>query len=130
MAKAKKSRGAKRSSAPPTTLSECNKCPAKCCHDLVQPIDKPKNEEDIFELKWELQYDTIRVYIRSHRWYRIIAGRCQYLNDHDRCTIYERRPKRCRELGPPECEACGDFFDVMISTPQELEAHLAKSPKR
>ena len=123
----KRQRGA---SAAPTTLGECAKCPALCCHDFVQPIDKPKTDDDIFELKWELQYDTIRVFIRSRRWYRIVAGRCLYLDDDDRCTIYERRPKRCRQLGPPECEARGDFFEVMISTPEELNEHLARSKSR
>ena len=62
--------------AVPTTLGECQDCPALCCHDLVVPIDKPRTADDIEELKWELQYDTIRVFVRSHRWYRLIAGRC------------------------------------------------------
>ena len=114
----------------PTTLSECEDCPALCCHDLVEPMDKPKTADDIFELKWELQYDTINVFVRSHRWYRIIAGRCMYLDRSNRCRIYERRPKRCRDMKPPECERFGEFYDVMITSPEELDEHLAKTRRR
>ena len=111
-------------------LEACQDCPALCCHDLVMPMTKPRTDDDIFELKWELQYDTVRVFIRSHRWYRIIQGRCMYLDENNLCTIYARRPRRCREHNPPECEKFGEFYDTMISTPQELEAHLARSKRR
>lgn len=112
------------------TLDVCDDCPALCCHDLVMPIEKPKTEEDVSELKWELQYDTIRVFIRSHRWYRIIKGRCMYLDESNLCRIYATRPKRCREHNPPQCERFGDFYEAMISTPQELEAYLARRKRR
>ena len=115
---------------PNTTLDPCRHCGAKCCHDLVMPIHKPRTADDIFELRWELQYDTVRVFIRSHRWYRIIHARCQYLDDQDRCTIYDKRPNRCRQMRPPECEHYGDFWEVLIKTPDELDAHLANGKRR
>ncbi len=89
-------------------------------------ITKPRTRDDIDELKWELQYDTVRVFIRNYRWHRIIQGRCMYLDEHNFCTIYDRRPKRCREHNPPDCEHYGEFYDVMISTPEELDEHLGK----
>jgi Fe-S-cluster containining protein len=106
------------------TVDACNGCPALCCHDLVMPITKPRTADDIDELKWELQYDTIRIFIRSHRWYRMIYGRCMYLDDDNLCTIYDRRPKRCRTHNPPECERFGEFYDVMLTTPEELDEYL------
>jgi len=126
----KTGKAAKTSQAPQTTFKACATCGAKCCHDLVMPIDKPKTADDVAELKWELQYDTVRVYLRSHRWYRIIAGRCIYLDANDRCTIYERRHRRCREVKPPDCEHFASFYDVMISTPEELDEHLARRSRR
>ena len=123
-------RGPKAGEVPETTFKACATCGAKCCHDLVMPIDKPRTADDVAELKWELQYDTVRVYIRSHRWYRIIAGRCIYLDRNNRCTIYERRPRRCREIRPPDCEHFDDFYDVMIATPEELDSHLARTSRR
>ncbi len=109
-------------------LDACNGCPAKCCHDLVMHITKPRTRDDIDELKWELQYDTVRVFIVNYRWHRIIAGRCMYLDEDNFCTIYDRRPKRCREHNPPDCEHYGEFYDVMISTPEELDEHLGRKP--
>ncbi len=112
------------------TRDPCDKCPALCCHDLVLPIQKPKTDDDVFELKWELQYDTVRVFVRSHRWYRIIKARCMYLTRDNLCRIYEKRPRRCRELNPPDCERFGEFYDAMISTPEQLEAYLARHKRR
>ena len=112
------------------TLPECEGCPALCCHDLVMPIEKPKTRDDIDELKWKLQYDTVRVFIRNYRWYLLIKGRCIYLDKDNFCTIYDRRPKRCREHKPPDCERYGPFYDVMISTPEELEEYLNGHRKR
>lgn len=123
-------RAATERKAVPTALSECRDCPALCCHELVEPIDKPRTAEDISELKWELQYDTINVFIRSHRWYRIIAGRCMYLDRNNRCKIYERRPKRCRDMKPPACERFGEYYEVMITTPEELDEHLSRTRRR
>jgi len=116
----------KRSALPDTTLAVCHDCGAKCCHDLVQPIDMPQTPDEVEELKWDLRYDTIRAFIRSHRWYRIVSGRCQYLDDNDRCTIYARRPRRCREMKPIDCEQTGRFWDTMIATPEELDAYMAE----
>ena len=113
-----------------TALDDCLNCGAKCCHDLVQPILKPRTDDDVDELKWELQYDVVRVFIRSHRWYRLIRARCGYLDDHNRCTIYDRRPWRCRRMKPPECEHFGAFYEVMISTPEELDAYLRNGRPR
>ena len=115
---------------PATALDDCLHCGAKCCHDLVRPINKPRTADDVDEMKWELQYDVVRVFIRSHRWYRIIHARCLYLDDHDRCTIYDRRHWRCRQMKPPECEHFGDYWEVMISTPEDLDAHLANGKLR
>ncbi len=112
------------------TLTKCDDCPAKCCHDLVMHITKPRTSDDIDELKWELQYDTIRVFILNYRWHRIIQGRCMYLDEHNFCTIYDRRPSRCRKHNPPGCEHFGEFYDVMISTPEELDKHLARRSGR
>jgi len=113
-----------------TTLEACNDCPALCCHDLVMPIEKPKTDQDVEELKWELQYDTVRCFVRSHRWYRLVKGRCIYLDRNNRCKIYARRPKRCREHKPPDCEFFGEFYDVMITTPEELDEYLAARKRR
>jgi len=76
-------------------------------------------------MKWYLQYDTVSVAIRHHRWYLVVAGKCIYLDDHNLCTIYDRRPERCRRHRPPDCERFGAWYDTLITTPEELDAYLA-----
>jgi Fe-S-cluster containining protein len=107
-----------------TTRQECNDCPALCCKNLSMRICKPVTRSEIEDLKWQLHWDTVRVYVRNNRWYQLVEGRCMYLSDDDRCLAYDDRPSICRRHNPPDCEYFGDFFDVMISTPGELESYL------
>jgi Fe-S-cluster containining protein len=107
-----------------TTKSECSGCPAVCCHNLSITILKPRTRKEIEELKWHLHYDTVQVYILNKRWHLYVRGRCRYLDSADLCTIYDRRPDKCRQHNPPNCEQFAGFYDVMLSTPEELERHL------
>ena len=93
-------------------------------------ITKPRTKEEIDELAWQLRYDTIRVFIREHRWYLMTEGRCIYLTSENLCSIYERRPSICRRHNPPECERYGKFYDAMIETPEALVRHLGEAPSR
>ena len=113
-----------------TTDSTCAKCPSLCCTNLSVWIGSPRTKAEIEDLKWQLQFDTVRIYIRNRRWYQLVEGRCMYLGDDYQCKIYERRPDKCRAHNPPNCEFFGKFYDVMISTPEELEAYLAKTRRR
>ena len=110
--------------------AQCRRCPALCCRDLVLPINKPRTRDDIDDLKWQIQYDTVRVYVRSHRWYVVIQGRCIYLTKKNLCSIYERRPEECRKLNPPDCERYGTYYDVMIETPEQLDQYLSRGRRR
>ncbi|MCK4375846.1 MAG: YkgJ family cysteine cluster protein [Candidatus Brocadiae bacterium] len=126
----KSAKGASRAATDGRTKPGCAGCPALCCHDLVMPIPKPKNRAEVEELKWDLQYDTVRVFITSHRWHRLIEGRCIYLTRRNLCRIYKDRPQRCRRHNPPDCERYGDYWDVMLNTPEELEAYLDKEKRK
>jgi len=108
----------------------CEGCPSLCCYDMVIPIDRPRTRADEEELTWQVQYDTIRVFIVNKRWHMIVAGKCQYLDKNGWCTRYETRPERCRKHNPPGCERYGSFYDVMLETPEELGAYLDKERKR
>jgi len=112
------------------TLSLCRDCPAKCCHDLVLVIDKPKKKSDIEHYMWQLHYDTVRIAITGKKWHTVYEGRCIYLDDDNLCTIYDRRPKICRDHNPPDCEHYGKWYDVLIETPEELKEYLKAEKKR
>jgi Fe-S-cluster containining protein len=118
-----------------TSLNECAKCPAACCHDLTIDIKKPRTIGEIEELKWKLNYETVAVYVRNRRWHLLVKGRCRYLGDDDLCTIYEQRDEVCREHNPPHCEWYDDWYDFMFTDPEELDAYLTaerrgKRPKK
>ena len=104
----------------------CDGCPAICCTNLAMPMDKPRNRVDIEDLKWHLHYDTVSVFIRNRRWYLQVEGRCMYLDKNNLCTIYEKRPDKCRRHNPPSCEYYTEHYDVILHTPEELEEYLKK----
>jgi Fe-S-cluster containining protein len=107
-------------------VAACDGCPALCCRDLNVWIAAPKTNEEIDDLLWQIQFDTVRIYIRNRRWYLLVKGNCMYLDEDNRCTIYESRPDKCRKHLPPECERYGEFWDIMFNTPQELKAYIEK----
>jgi Fe-S-cluster containining protein len=107
----------------------CKGCPAICCTNLAMEIGKPENKKEVEDLKWQLQFDTVKVYIRKNRWYQLVEGRCMYLSEDNFCTIYKQRPKKCRTHNPPNCERYGKYYDVMLENPKDLEKYLT-SKKR
>ena len=108
------------------TVPGCRGCPAKCCHNLSIWIGAPRTKDEIEDLMWEVRFDTVKIYIRNRRWYLWIKGRCMYLDNHNMCKIYETRPQKCRNHNPPNCERYGEFWDVMINNPEELQEYLDK----
>ena len=105
-------------------------CDAFCCKNLAMRIGRPENKQEVEDLKWQLHFDTVKVYIHHHRWYQWIEGKCMYLSEEHRCTIYDQRPDKCKTHNPPDCEHFGKFYDVMISTPDELEKYLQAKKKK
>ena len=113
-----------------TSKEVCSHCPSLCCKNLSMMIYRPENRSEVEDLKWQLRFDTVKVYIRNHRWYQLIEGRCMYLAEDGSCLEYDGRPNKCRRHNPPDCEFFGSFYDVMIETPEELEAYLESRRRR
>ncbi|MDP8289495.1 MAG: YkgJ family cysteine cluster protein [Candidatus Susulua stagnicola] len=112
-----------------TSKKECMECGAICCENLAMIIGRPENKKEIEDLRWQLHFDTVKVYIHHRRWYLWVKGKCMYLTRNRRCKIYDQRPEKCRQHNPPDCEHFGDFYDILISTPDELDQYL-KSKKK
>jgi len=111
-------------------VNECLTCGAICCRNLSLSIGKPVTKSEKEDLKWQLHFDTVKVYIRSNRWYQQVDGNCIYLNKKNRCTIYEKRPDKCRKHNPPDCELYGKYYDTMFTRPEELEEYFKKQKKK
>ena len=117
--------GKRQADAEPPKRKGCRGCPALCCHDLVMPTDRPRTRADVDEMKWHIQYEGVSAFVANRRWYIHVRSRCKYLTRENLCSIYERRPQRCRRHNPPDCERYGDYFSVRFDTPEELEAYFA-----
>ena len=120
----------KRRKKPRKAANPCIKCPSLCCHDLVTPVDKPRNKEDRDDLLWQLRYDTVSVVICNLRWHVVAKGRCIYLDKDNMCKIYDDRPDKCRKLNPPDCEKFMPWADVRFTRPEELAEYFEKEKRR
>ncbi|MFH1856584.1 MAG: YkgJ family cysteine cluster protein [Candidatus Omnitrophota bacterium] len=101
-------------------------CSALCCKYFAMDITKPRTKWDINDLKWKLKHKNIHVYIINKRWCLLITSDCMYLQDDNKCGIYETRPDICRKYSHVNCEKTGPWYDVFISSPEELDKHLEK----
>lgn len=115
-----------------TKKNPCQGCPAICCHDLAMMMPRPRTKDDIETVSWYLHFDTVQVFIRHHRWYVLIKGKCIYLGKDYKCKIYKGRSNRCRRHDPTECEKFGKYWDVLLDTPEDLRKflHHKKKPKK
>ncbi len=104
-------------------LEECN---AICCNDLAVQIYKPVTKAEKEDLRWHLFFEGVKAYIRHRKWHLLIHSRCRYLSKENRCTIYDRRPDRCRKHNHPHCELEGKFFDVIIESPEQFDEYFAQ----
>ena len=121
----------KRQTRPDTrSKDQCRGCPATCCHTLALIVNRPRDRDDVEFYKWQLQYDVVSIAIVGHRWHTVYKGRCMYLDGRNMCAIYDRRPEKCRRHNPPECERYGEWYDVMLDTPEELDEYIRKEKER
>ena len=105
----------------------CEQCQAYCCkqrgHDFAVLLDEHEVERfdqaclvkdvipnlgfrDEDEPAWCLPYKD---------------GKCVYLGEDDRCTIYERRPERCREFNCVNGYKCkGEYHSYFLEDHPEV----------
>ncbi len=108
---------------PTFSHESCDGCGARCCRHLVMTIGRPESKKDLESLKWQLHFDTVRIFIQDKQWHLMVEGRCRYLGHDERCTQYADRPKICRRYNPPNCEFFGSIYDAIFKTPEELEKY-------
>ncbi len=102
----------------------CKACKAPCCRGITMLITKPRTKTEINELTQYLHFDTASVFIRNSKWYLMFDGKCIYLSGNNLCKKYTKRPPRCRRHNPPACERFEQWYDVLISTPEEFQDYL------
>jgi Fe-S-cluster containining protein len=105
--------------------SPCERCDAACCKQngcgysvLLEPEEYARFRP--FALDLPVLHDG-RVVVEMVLPYR--DGKCIFLGDDDRCTIYEDRPASCRKF------ECTKYFNNGGSTPGRHEAFIERNPR-
>lgn len=107
----------------------CSQCrPAKCCMYFSLEIDPPENKRDYDDFLWFLAHENVSLYLWDGDWYLMVHNKCKYLDlESNLCTIYDTRPKMCREHETEDCEFDSDYeFDEHFKTYDELKQWMKK----
>ncbi len=88
----------------------CEECGGSCCRYVAIEIDKPKAKQDYDHIRWYLLHRDVNVFIdHEKKWYIEFRTICEEQLEDNRCGIYEKRPKICREHGIADGEC--EFYD-------------------
>ena len=112
------------------SLDACRGCEALCCHDLWLRMTPPVTAEELAGARWRLHFENIELHVRGGEWTMRIKGRCRYLGDDSMCTIYDQRPKPCRDHRPPYCQRYIQEQPVVLARPEDLDAYVAGLTRR
>lgn len=108
----------------PAGASLCAFCEAKCCRYFALPIDKPTEWADYDAIRWFLFHDRAAVFIEKGDWYLLVYTPCKHLGETNRCSIYDERPKICREYSTDDCEYEDDWvYDHYFETSEQVEEY-------
>jgi Fe-S-cluster containining protein len=103
----------------------CDQCAALCCRYFVLEIDKPHTRRQFDDVRWYLVHENTFVFIEKRRWYLGVYARCKHLEQDNRCGIYEKRPRICRDYSTENCDYHGGEYDweVLFSSAEQLERY-------
>ncbi len=113
-----------------STSDQCSRClPAACCMYYAFEIDRPETRKDYESLLWKLAHKLTSIYIYRKKWYLMIHTRCNFLNQQNKCDIYEQRPYLCREHSTANCEfSDSDYgFSEHFRSYDELLVYIRKN---
>jgi len=110
----------------------CEHCTALCCRYIALPIDRPESHEDFENIRWYLAHEDVTVFIDKGQWYISFASRCRYLQDDNRCGIYEKRPRICRSYRTDNCDYHGGEYryEAYFSEPDQIERYAAQALRK
>jgi Fe-S-cluster containining protein len=111
----------------------CEECDGKCCKDVAVEIDEPETQEDWDEIRWFLYHENIIVYKDNEGdWLIEFHTRCKHLDENNKCMIYDKRPKTCREHDVESCQVNGEgnIGEIVFRTVEDLEKYLKEQKKK
>ena len=93
-------------------VKNCDSCDGACCKYVAMELDCPEDLDDFENIKWYIIHKNIRVYIDEEGTWNIeFSTPCKYLNDSNRCSLYDKRPQICRKYNREECTFHNDYVE-------------------
>ena len=93
----------------------CAKCTGLCCRYFALPIETPEDKDDYEDIRWYLCHEGTSVFVEEGNWYINIQNKCKYLSEGTyKCSIYEKRPKICREYTTDDCDLIDGEYDYEL----------------
>jgi len=114
-------------------MKNCDECDGECCKSIAIEIDEPETKEDWDEIRWFLCHKNVLVYKDNDGdWLVEYLTDCKYLDENNKCKIYEKRPKTCREHDPESCQANGEgeIGNPVFKSVEDLEKYLKEQKKK
>jgi Fe-S-cluster containining protein len=109
----------------PSRTCLCDQCAGLCCRYFVLEIDKPETRRQFDDVRWYLVHEGTFVFIEKKKWYLGVYARCKHLQQDNRCGIYDKRPRICREYSTESCDYHGGDYDweILFSSAEQLEKY-------
>ncbi len=107
--------------------SQCEKCTGLCCRYFALPIDTPEDKGDYDDIRWFLCHKDITVFVEDGDWYINIKNKCKHLSEKDnRCRIYNKRPRICREYRHADCDFVqGEYdYELHFTNDKQMEEYI------
>ncbi len=111
---------------------DCEGCNGKCCRYVAIEIDTPETLEDMEDIKWYVCHKNIQVYVDDDKvWHIEFLSPCEFLGEDNMCTIYDKRPKICREYDHEECHFHNDYEEKhSFKTLSDVETYILDNFKK
>ncbi|MCD6163434.1 MAG: YkgJ family cysteine cluster protein [candidate division Zixibacteria bacterium] len=114
-----------------STSGKCVHCSGKCCRYTLVDLPTPRSRLDFDNYAWYLAHENLAIYKDGKQWYLAINTKCRYLNDDNKCDVYEKRFQACRDHTDDNCEYDGIYEpDLTFTCPFELLKFAEKRFKK
>lgn len=104
----------------------CDKCNSLCCRYFALPIETPEDRGDYDDIRWFLCHKDITVFVEDDDWYINIKNKCNNLTKDNRCKIYDKRPRICRQYRHKECDFIeGEYdYELHFTSAKQMEEYI------
>jgi Fe-S-cluster containining protein len=107
--------------------NQCDKCTGLCCRYFALPIETPEDKGDYDDIRWFLCHKNITVFVEDGDWYINIKNKCKHFSVKDnRCMIYNKRPRICRQYSHKDCDYVeGEYdYELHFTSAKQMEEYI------